>query len=234
MRVWPLFLLLATTLSCQAADVGGAVPALISVSGEGSVAATPDMATVTVGVSTQEREAADALAANNRAMAALTGVLDKYDIAERDRRSSGFSINPHYERRDGGSGALTVTGYMVSNQMTIRYRDIDRIGELLDAIVKSGGNSIGSLSFGNTDEADLRDEARQLAVVNAMHKASLYAAAAGGKVGRIVSISEAGAPQPRPELRAAGAMMMAADSVPIAAGENEFRAVVNVVYEFEP
>ena len=234
MRLWPLFLLLATTLSCHAEDLGGTTPALISVSGEGSVTATPDLATVTVGVTTQEREAADALAANNRAMAALTGVLDKFDIAERDRRSSSFSINPRYERRDGGSGALTVIGYMVSNQMTIRYRDIDRVGELLDAIVKSGGNNIGSLSFGNTDETDLRDEARQLAVANAMHKASLYAAAAGGKVGRILSISEAGAPQPRPELRPAGAMMMAADSVPIAAGENEFRAVVNVVYEFEP
>ena len=50
MRLWPLFLLLATTLSCHAEDLGGTTPALISVSGEGSVTATPDLATVTVGV----------------------------------------------------------------------------------------------------------------------------------------------------------------------------------------
>lgn len=233
MRFWPMLLLMATTLSCQAADTGDTAPALISVSGEGTVAAEPDMATVTVGVTTQEREAADALAANNLAMAALVDVLDGFDIAERDRRSSGFTINPRYERRDNGSGPLSITAYVVSNQMTIRYRDIDRVGQLLDAVVKSGGNSIGSLSFGNTDEAKLRDQARQLAVENAGHRASLYAGAAGGKVGRIVSISEAGAPQPRPELHRAGVAMMAADSVPIAAGENEYRAVVIVVYEFE-
>jgi hypothetical protein len=233
MRHWALCLLLATTLSCHAAESSGPSFALISVSGEGSVTAAPDMATVTVGVTTQEEDAGDALAANNRAMTALVDVLDGFDIPERDRRSTGFNINPRYERRDKGQSTLTITAYMVSNQMTIRYRDIDRLGDLLDAIVKSGGNSIGSLAFGNTNAAELRDEARKLAVANARHKAELYATEAGGEVGRVVSISEAGAATPRPEMRGAGAMMMAADSVPIAAGENEFRAVVNIAFELE-
>ena len=73
------------------------------------------------------------------------------------------------------------------------------------------------------------DEARTLAVANARHKASLYAEAAGGKLGRVVSISEAGAAQPVPLMRAGMAMQM--EAVPVAAGENEYRAVVNVVFE---
>ena len=233
MRLWPLFLLLATTLSCQAEDLGGTASALISVSGEGSVTATPDMAVVNVGVTTQAQDASDAVAANNRAMADLGKALDDFGIAERDRQTSSFNIYPRYDHSKNNDHAPRISSYEVSNQLTIRVRDIDRLGDLLGAVVKSGSNRIGSLSFANADAAALRDEARQLAVKNARHKASLYAEAAGGKVGRVVSISEAGASQPRPPMSAR--MMMAdSESVPVAAGENEFRAVVNVVFEFEP
>ena len=233
MRLWPLFLLLATTLSCQAEDLGGTSPALISVSGEGSVTATPDMAMVNVGVTTQAQDASDAVAANNRAMAELGKVLDDFGIAERDRKTSNFNIYPRYDHGRNGDRAPQISSYEVSNQLTIRVRQVDRLGELLNAVVKSGSNRIGSLSFANADDAALRDEARQLAVKDAKHKAALYAEAAGGKLGRIVSISEAGAAQPRPLMNAR--MMMAdAESVPVSAGENEIRAVVNVVYEFEP
>jgi uncharacterized protein YggE len=233
MRLWPLFLLLATTLSCQAEDLGGTAPALISVSGEGSVTATPDMAMVNVGVTTQAQDASDAVAANNRAMAELGKVLDDFGIAERDRKTSNFNIYPRYDHGRNGDRAPQISSYEVSNQLTIRVRQVDRLGELLNAVVKSGSNRIGSLSFANADDAALRDEARQLAVKDAKHKAALYAEAAGGKLGRIVSISEAGAAQPRPLMNAR--MMMAdAESVPVSAGENEIREVVNVVYEFEP
>ena len=110
-------------------------------------------------------------------------------------------------------------------------RDIDRLGELLSAVVTSGSNQLGSLSFGNSDAADLLDEARKLALKNAQHKASLYAAAAGGKVGRVVSLTESGASRPTPMMRSGMAMQM--EAVPVAAGENEHRASVNVVFEFE-
>ena len=114
----------------------------------------------------------------------------------------------------------------------MNYRDIDRVGELLDAVVSSGGNRINGLMFGIEDDTGLRDEARELAIADAQRKASLYAESAGGKAGKVLSIAEAGAPQPRPMLRGAVAMAEAS-SVPIAAGENEFRAVVNVVFELE-
>ena len=229
MRFLALCLVLATTLSCHAADMNTPSPAVITVSGEGVVTAVPDMASVSVGVTTQAGDAAEAMAANNRAMASLVKTLDKFGIAETDRQSSGFSVYPRYDQPRDGRNTREITSYVVSNQLTIRVRDIDRLGELLSAVVASGSNQLGSLSFGNTDEADLLDEARTRAVANAQHKAALYAGAAGGKLGRVVSISEAGAAQPGPLMRSGMAMQM--EAVPVAAGENEYRAVVNVVYE---
>ena len=231
MRVLALCLMLATTLSCQASDTIAPSPGTISVSGEGIVTAVPDMASVSFGVTTQAKDAADALAANNRAMASLFEALDKFGVAETERQSSGFNVYPRYERPAGDRNASEITSYVVSNQLTIRYRDIDRLGELLSAVVASGSNQLGSLSFGNTNETELLDEARARAVVNARHKASLYAEAAGGTLGRVVSITESGSSQPRPMMRAGMAMQM--EAVPVAEGENEYRAAVNVVFEFE-
>jgi uncharacterized protein YggE len=233
MRHLVLCLLLATSLSSHGADTVTQDPAVLSVTGEATVTAAPDMVTVTIGVVTQANDAAEAVAANNSAMTKLNDVLDRFGIADRDRRTSNFTISPRYDyerRRDDGQ-APEISWYEVSNQLTVRHRDIGRLGELLDAVVTAGSNRIAGLVFGNADSAGYLDEARKLAVKDALHKARLYAEAAGGSVGRVVSISEAGGPQPRPIV---GRTMMAeAAAVPVAAGENEYRAVVSVVLELE-
>lgn len=236
MRLGAFCLLLITTLSCYAEDASEPAPALVSVSGQGVVAASPDMATVTVGVMNQSSDAASAVAANNQAMAALNEALDDFDIEERDRRTQGFSLQPRYDHRRITDGTPEITGYVVTNRLIVRVRDLDDLGDLLGTVIKSGSNSVNSLQFGNSGAEELLDEARQLAVANALHKASLYAREAGGQVGRIVTITEAGVSTPRPEQMRQVAYEMATTSiaaVPISAGENEFRAVINVVFEFE-
>ena len=231
MRLIAIGLLLMATMSCQADAMNETAAAVVSVTGQGVVTAVPDMVTVSVGVVTQAGTAAAALAANNKAMSALGDVLNSFDITERDRRTSNFGISPRYERRTNDGRAPTITSYEVNNQLSIRYREIDRLGELLDAVVKSGSNRVGSLIFGNSDEDQHRDEARRLAVADARHRAELYAEAAGVELGEILSIAEAGAAQPRPMLRTA--MMAEADFVPIAAGENEIRASVQVIFALD-
>jgi uncharacterized protein YggE len=232
MRLIATVLLLATTISCHAQGTNEPDPAIVSVSGQGVVTAVPDMVTVSVGVATQAATAAAALTANNNAMSALDEVLDGFDIAERDRRTSNFAISPRYDRRANDGRAPTISSYEVNNQLSIRFREIDRLGELLDAVVTSGSNRIGGMNFGNTNEDELRDEARKAAVADARHRAELYAEAAGLELGKVVSISEAGAPQPRPMLRA-DMMMAEAAAVPISTGENEIRAVVQVIFTLE-
>ena len=232
MRLIATVLLLVTTMSCHAQYTSGAEPAVVSVTGMGVATAVPDMVTVSVGVVTQAGTAAAALTANNNAMSALNDVLDGFDIAERDRRTRNFNISPRYDRRASDGRAPTISSYEVNNQLSIRYREIDDLGKLLDAVVKSGSNRIGGMNFGNTNEDELRDEARKAAVADARHRAELYAEAAGLQLGKVVSISEAGAPQPRPMLRA-DMMMAEAAAVPISTGENEIRAVVQVIFTLE-
>ena len=101
---------------------------------------------------------------------------------------------------------------------------------MLDQQVAQGANSVYGIRFGLIDPAPLLDEARKRAMADARRKAELYAAAAGLKVGRVVSVQEAGAASPRPEM-AARAMMSA---VPVAAGEQEIQASVSVTYALEP
>jgi len=198
MRLIAVGLLLIAAISSRADEAIGSDPAIVSVTGQGVVTAVPDMVTVSVGVVTQADSAAAALTANNDAMSALNDVLDRFDIAERDRRTNNFAISPRYDRRTNDGRTPTISSYEVNNQLSIRYRKIDQLGELLDAVVRSGSNRIGGMSFGNSDEDRRRDEARTLAVADARHRAKLYADAAGLQLGRVVSITEAGAPPPRP------------------------------------
>jgi uncharacterized protein YggE len=164
MRLIATVLLLVTTISCHAQGTTEPDPAIVSVSGQGIATAVPDMVTVSVGVVTQAQTAAAALTANNNAMSALNEVLDGFDIAERDRRTSNFNISPRYDRRSNDGRAPEISSYEVNNQLSIRFREIDSLGELLDAVVKSGSNRIGGMNFGNTNEDELRDEARKAAV----------------------------------------------------------------------
>ncbi|MEJ2258139.1 MAG: SIMPL domain-containing protein, partial [Woeseiaceae bacterium] len=131
MRRLVFCLLIAATMPSLAADVVQPDPALVSVTGEGTVAAAPDMVTVTVGVVTQADAAADALAANNSAMARLNDVLDGFEIADGDRRTSNFNVSPQYDRRSIDGRAPEISSYVVSNPLAIRYRVFERLGELL-------------------------------------------------------------------------------------------------------
>jgi uncharacterized protein YggE len=222
---------LLLVLEGNAADTETPIPATVSVNGEGIVTVVPDMATITVGVVTQADVAADALVANTDVMHALSQVLDDFAVAGRDRQTRNFNISPQYRRDRNQPGPPEIESYRVSNQLAIRVRDLDQLGILLDALVKSGSNSVTGIQFGNSDQNERMDEARKLAVADARRRAAIYADAAGVGLGKVLSISEAGAATPRPMLRTA--MMAEAAAVPVAAGENEIRAMVQVVFALE-
>lgn len=203
----------------------------ITVTGEGRVDAAPDMATVTLGVTTQARTASEALSSNS---ANLTTVLDNLraaGIEARDIQTTGLSLNPSWQYdQSGGNGRIT--GYVASNGVTVRVRALDRLGAVLDAAVKDGANTLNGIEFGLAEPGPAMDEARKRAVEEARRRAELLTAAAGVKLGRIVTISEGGgyAP-PMPMYRAEAA---SAAPVPVAAGEITTSASVTVVWELAP
>jgi len=199
----------------------------IRMTGEGKVFAAPDIATVTVGVDTASRTAGAALSRNAEAMADVLAALDGHDIAPRDRQTRQFLVQPVYSQPRQGE-ARTLEGYRVINELAVRVRDLDRMGALLDALVDGGSNRIGAISFDIEDPADLRDQARALAVADARRAANVYAEAAGLDLGPILSITEGGGGI-GPAI-AESHMRMADAGVAVERGEQAVTATVTIVW----
>ncbi|MDQ0314090.1 SIMPL domain-containing protein [Amorphus orientalis] len=208
-------------------------PARMTVTGYGEAAGKPDMATVRLGTVSEADEAADALEENSRNVQSVVDAIKQAGIEARDIQTSGFSVSPRYVNRENETGAPTIDGYRVSNTITARVRDLDKLGTLLDTLVKAGANDIGGIQFEITDTSKLEDTARIAAIADARHKAEIFAEAAGVELGQVRSIDEggAGSPRPQPMMRMEA---MSASSVPVEAGEQTISAQVRMVFEIEP
>ena len=199
----------------------------ITVRGTGRVEAVPDMATLNLGVSSEAGTAQEAMARNSDAMAAVLARLREGGIAERDLQTSGLRLSPRYEPRPAQT-APRVTGYVAQNLVTVRIRELDRIGAVLDAAVADGANTIHGLSFGVAEPQALEDEARREAVAAALRQAETLAEAAGVGLGGVRAMIEEGGGG-RPVMMEA--RMAAADAVPIAEGEVTVEASVRMVFD---
>lgn len=197
----------------------------IAVVGEGVATAVPDIAIVTSGVVSRAETADAALKANSAAMTKALAAVRAAGVADRDVGTSGISLQPQYDYQDGRSPKLA--GYEARNAVTIRAREVDKLGGLLDALVQAGSNQIEGLVFDVSDKERRLDEARRAAVADARRKAELYAASAGVRLGELIAIDErAAAPGPVPQM-AMRAKAMDAAPVPIARGEQELRVEIS-------
>jgi uncharacterized protein len=205
------------------------VPATITVTGEGQVQAAPDLATVSLGVTTTGETAAVAMEANSAALTAVMERIKAAGIEDRDVQTSNLSLNPNWQQPDASQPAK-ITGYVASNQLTLRVRELAKLGGILDAAIGDGANTLNGISFGLDDPEPAMNKARVDAVQKAKARAELLVGAAGVKLGRIVSMSESGGynPGPMPMYRMAEA---AADTVPVAAGEVGLTASVTITFE---
>lgn len=198
----------------------------ITVTGEGRVSVAPDMAVLRLGVSREARKASDAMRAASQAATAVLAQVEQAGIAPRDVQTSNVSLSPRWEHAQ--NTAPRVIGYVASNDLTLRVRDLDSLGALMDAVVSDGANQMNGLSFSVAEPRPLQDQARQAAVLDARAKAELLAEAAGVTLGQVMTISENGGARP-PVAMARGAMMESA-AVPIAAGELDVNINVTVIF----
>ena len=124
----------------------------VEVSGEGSVSAAPDFARVTLGVTSTGKTASEAMAANAEAASTLVSLTKAEGIAPADIQTTEVSISPVFSQPvPGQETAPTITGYSVSNNVTVIVRDIPRLGALLDKAVTAGANSVYGIGFGHND-----------------------------------------------------------------------------------
>jgi len=207
-------------------------PPTISVSGQASVSAAPDMAEIEAGVTSEAKTARAASEANAKAMNAVLTALKASGIAEKDFQTSQASLHPEMTSRTPTTRAQ-ITGYRATNRVSVKLRDIAKIGSTIDALVEAGANDIGGINFSVSQSSKLLDEARAKAIEDAHRKASIYAKAAGVTLGAPIAISEEGTPPPIAYRRVQRAALDAAPT-PIAPGEQTLRVSVHVSYEIKP
>lgn len=211
-------------------------PGVISVTGEGVASVAPDMAVISLTVLREAKTAREALDANNEAMTGVLAAMKAEGIAERDLQTGAFSIQPRWfypANKDGQNEEPRITGYSVNNTLTVRIRDLSRLGAILDTSVSLGVNQGGNVVFTNDDQETIRETARLDAVAKAKAKAEAMTGALGVSLGRITQISENSySAPPMPMVRAEMAMMAkSSDAVPVASGENDYRITVSVTWE---
>ena len=207
----------------------------ISVTGRGSVAVTPDIAVLTLGVEVTLATVGDARAEAADAMAAIQATLTGNDVAATDIKTQSFSIHPQYDfRRDGPP---EIIGYRVANSLVIKVRDIDTISAVLDDAVNAGGDSVrvNDISFTVDEPKQYQGEARQLAVEDARERAETLAALAGVTLGKARSVSESSFGGSSFDTGFGGAVFSAASSgpTPISPGETGISLSVFVVYDID-
>lgn len=224
--------ILISTLILAAAVTAGPRPAdaaekMVTVTGEASVSVAPDTTVIRIGVTTLGKNAREASETNAKQMTAVLAAIKESGIPDRDVQTSLLSVQPKYDPNKGGTARLT--GFQVTNRVTVKIRDVDALPAILDRAIDAGANEMSGIEFVVSEQSKMLDQARSEAIADARRKAELYARAAGAKIGAVVSISEeGGSPTPRPVRQA-----MRASAVPVAPGEQELRVMVTVSYLLE-
>ena len=201
-------------------------PRTLNVNGNARVTAAPDIAYLTVGVHTEDANAAKAVDDNTQKARQIAEALSGMGVDAKDIQTSGFNIYPQDEF--GPNGERTGTRFMVDNSVYITIRDVNQIGALLSAVVEAGANTVYGIQFDIEDKTALITEARKLAVDNAKVQAEELAAAAGVTLGSIQSINYyTSYPAPVADSKFGGA----GGGVPVSAGQIIITADVSISYE---
>ncbi len=199
----------------------------ITVTGTGLVTLTPDIAYIYIGVQTQDASATVAMNDNNTRAAAIIAAIKNFGIADKDIQTTNFSIYPQQQYDNNGN--ITGILYIVNNTVYVTVRDLTKLGDMLDATVQAGANSINSITFDVADKSAALSEARLAAVADARKQADELVGATGVKLGEVQTISYYDS-TPSPIYVSARAEMANSMSVPVQAGSMQITTTVTIVY----
>lgn len=200
----------------------------LSLSAHGEVEATPDKATITLGVQVKAPTAGQAMSEDAARMTRVIAALRKAGIAERDIQTANLNLNADYDYAPNQAPRLV--GYQASNEVTITVNDLSRLGSAVDASVTAGADQVNGVAFGLKDPRQAEDAARRAAVAALQAKADLYASATGYRVRRLVNLSEGGG-GPAAPIRPMAFAKVAETATPVAPGQLSVQVEINGVYE---
>ena len=200
--------------------------------GEGSASVTPDMAQVSLGITTTQSSVAQAQDETNKVINSITKELEKNGVDSKNIKTQNYSINPQYNLR----GDRRVTGYTVNASLRVKITDFSKLNQAIDSAVTLGANQVGGITFTLSDDEQQKAEevAREEAVEKAKTKAKSLAKAAGIKLGRIINVQEHSGSRPPIMMRSLDAMAESApDAQPteIQPGSTEVKLSITLSYE---
>lgn len=207
------------------------LPRTITVVGQGKVNVKPDVAQTTIGVEVVKPSVDAASSEAQAVMDAVLSTLGQYVDVDQDVQTSAFSIwveRPYGPDNLPGEEAF----YHVSNQVSVTIRDLDKVGEILDAAIKAGANNIYGVNFSVADPTNLEADAREIAITDARAKAEALATLSQVKLGPVVSVSEVvGGNSPAPMFDSA--VGLGGGGGPITPGEQQMKLQLQVVYAIQ-
>ena len=185
MKIFSLTLMILMMMCATA--FAGENPPIISVSGEGIVEATPDRATISVGVVTRAKNPSEVQSANAKAASSVINSIVALGIERKNISTGNYNFNPVYRHMENGKTILE--GYEASNSVTIIVDDLNLVGKVIDVALNHGANRVDSLNFGLRNKNAYQDEALRLAVLDAKRKAEIAAATLGKYIVSVRSVS---------------------------------------------
>lgn len=241
MRIVRLLVLLMVgfPVGVQAHDEAKPEPSTLTVSETGTVTHAPDMAFVTFGLDSPGKVLVEAQRRNSAAMGNVMDRLRELQIDKERIQTSSFMVSPQYRPQpkrsaDAPPASPEIVGYVVSNMVTVEIRALDKVGTVIEEVLKAGANSFHGLHWGLRDEQQIRLSALKQAAAKAREKAAVLSEALQVKLVRVLSVSEGGHVV-RPAAPMARMVMEAgAGEVPISPGEMKVEASVTLVYEIAP
>ena len=200
----------------------------ITVTGTGLVTLTPDIAYINIGVQSQDASASVAVTQNNTNAQAIIAAIKASGVADKDIQTTNFSI--YAQQQYDSNGQITGILYVVNNTVYVTVRDLTKLGGLLDATVRSGANTINSISFDVADKTAALSQARLAAVADAKKQADELTGATNVSLGDVQSISYYDSSAPVTVNYSRADMAAGGGSVPVQSGSMQITTTVTIVY----
>jgi uncharacterized protein YggE len=224
-----LVLLVGLLLASCSGQPAASMQSGLSVTATGSVYLVPDVVDIDLGVQTQSPSVGSAVANNNRLTSAVLAALSSQSVSAADIQTTYFSVSPQQMYDNTGMPTGQVN-YWVDNTVHVRLRQPDKLGDVLQAAIGAGANSVQGVSYSVSDPSQAQAEARQKAIDIAQARAHLLASAAGATLGETQTISASvGLPGPR-MTAASAAEAPIASTVPVSVGSLEVQVQVTITY----
>mgnify|MGYP001567058351 CR=1 FL=1 len=217
------------------------IPNTISFSGHGEVMAVPDIANIYFTITKDDKTVKDAQAGVAVIEKKALDLLKAKGVADKDIKTANASFYPKYEYRQAvclqgycpPSGKQVLVGYTASESITVKIRNTDSVGDIMQGLGITGVSDLNGPNFAIDKEDALKAQARKLAIDDAKIKAKVLAKDLGVRLGKITSFSENGN---YPIMYAKSAMMdSAVGGAPAPAvipkGENTISSDVTITYE---